>query len=56
MKKINLPRGILSSLEKLCPSLFVNAIFLTRGLPFVFTKDVEIGQSCLEISQLYSNG
>jgi len=52
MDKTNLPRGVLSRLEKLCPSLFINSIFLTWGLSLEVTKDVSLGQVCLEILHL----
>ena len=55
MDKTNLPRMVLSSLDKLCLSLFINSIFLTWGLSFEVTKDVPLGQVCLEISPFDSN-
>jgi len=55
MDKTNLPRGILSRLDKLLPSLFINGILLTRELSFVLTKDGTTGQVCLEFSPFNSN-
>jgi len=55
MDKTNLPSGILSRLDKLCPSLFINIILLIWGLFLEVTKDVEIGQVYLEISPFDSN-
>ena len=55
MNKTNLPRGIISRLDILCPSLFINRILLTRGLSLVVTKDVSIGQVCLENFLFNSN-
>jgi len=49
-------RGILSTLDKLCPSLFINSIFFTRGLALVFSIDVCTGQGNLELSLFYGNG
>jgi len=54
--KTNLPRGILSTLYKLCPSLFINSIFLTRGLVLVFFIDIYTGQGGLELPPFYGNG
>jgi len=56
MDKTNLPRGILTRLDKLCPSLFINGILLTRGLSLMLTKDVPTGQVCLENSPFNNNG
>jgi len=56
MDKTNLPKGILSRLDKLCSSLFINGILLTRGLSLVLTKDVLTGQVCLEFSLFNNNG
>jgi len=56
MDKTNLPRGILSRLDKLFSSLFINGILFTRRLSLVLTKDVPTGQVCLEISPFNSNG
>jgi len=56
MDKTNLQRGILSRLNKLCPCLFINGMLLTRRLSLVLTKDVLIGQVCLEISPSNNNG
>ena len=55
MEKANLPRGILSCLDKLCQSLFINVIFFTRRLLPVFFIDVETGQICLELSAFCGN-
>ena len=46
--KTNLPRRILSRLEKLCQSLFINIILLTGRLFLEATIDIPIGQVCLD--------
>ena len=51
----NLPRGVLARLDKLYPSLFINSILLTWGLSLEVTKDIPLGQVCLEIFPFDSN-
>jgi len=55
MEKTNLPRLILSRLDKLSPSVFIKRIFLTRGLSLVFSKDIPTSQVGLEASPFNSN-
>jgi len=52
MDKTNLPKLILSRLDKLSTSVFIKRIFLTRGLSLVFSKHIPTSQIGLEILHL----
>jgi len=55
MEKTNVPRLILSRLDKLSPSVFIKRVFLTRELSLVFFKNIPTSQVGLEISPFNSN-